>query len=107
VTTTSSAWIEVSADSGTLILRLCGELDLASRDVLEPAVMAAIPTAYKVILDLVDLTYCDSIGIAMFLAAHENAEAAGTILVFADLQPSVRRVFEISGIDKVVNITDV
>lgn len=106
MTTTSSAWVDVSQESGTMILRLCGELDLASRDSIEPAVLAAIPTVSKVILDLGDLTYCDSIGIAMFIAAHEKAKAEGTTLVLGNLPPCVRRVFEISGIDAVLNITE-
>jgi hypothetical protein len=45
----STAWVSVSQDVGTLILRIGGELDLASRDVVEAAVLTVIPTAYKVV----------------------------------------------------------
>lgn len=106
LSTTSSAWVEVSQDGGTLILRLCGELDGAGREALEPAVLAAIPTAYAVILDLGDLSFCDSSGVAMFLAAGEKARAEGTTLTLGNLQPSVARVFAVSGIEGVLNITE-
>ncbi len=106
LTTTSSAWVEVSQDGGTLILRLCGELDRASREVIEPAVLAAIPTAYAVILDLGDLSFCDSSGVAMFLAAREKAEAEGTALTLGNLRANVARVFAVSGVDQVLAITE-
>jgi anti-sigma B factor antagonist len=101
----SSASVEVSQETGTLILRLHGELDMASRDVIEPAVLAAIPSAYAVVLDLRDLTFCDSTGIAMFLAAHEKAKSAGTTLTLDNIQPSVARVLRICGVDTVLDIT--
>jgi anti-sigma B factor antagonist len=106
VTTTPSARVEVSQEAGTLILRLCGELDTASRDVIEGAVLAAIPTAHAVILDLGDLTFCDSNGVAMFLAAHRKAEAEGTVLTLGNLPSSVLHVFEASGIHDVLKITE-
>ena len=102
----SSAWVEVAEEPGTLILRLCGELDMATRDLIESAVMAAIPTADALILDLGDLAFCDSSGVAMFLAAREKAEAEGTVLTLGNLQPSVARVFTISGVDQVLAITE-
>jgi len=101
-----AAWVDVSQDTGTLILRLCGELDVASRDVIEPAVLAAIPTAYTVILDLSDLTFCDSSGLTMFLAAKETAEAEGTTLRLRNPRPNVARVLQISGVDQVLDIRE-
>jgi anti-sigma B factor antagonist len=102
----AGAWIDVSQETGTLILRLCGELDTASRELVEPAVLAAIPTAYAVTLDLRDLAFCDSSGLAMFVAASEKANAEGTVLTVRNLEPTVRRVFEISGVDQVIDITE-
>jgi anti-sigma B factor antagonist len=102
----SSAWVEVFEEPGTLILRLCGELDGASREVIEPAVMAAIPTAYKVVLDLGDLTFCDSGGISMFIAAHQKADAEGHTLIVGNVPPNIARVLAVSGVDQVLNLTE-
>lgn len=102
----SSAWVDVSQDTGTVILRVCGELDLASREVIEPAVLAAIPTSYTVILDLADLTFCDSTGLTMFIAAKEKAEAEGTTLRLRNPRPNVARVLAISGVDHVIDISE-
>lgn len=102
----SSAWVEVAHEPGTLILRLCGELDMDTRELIEPAVMAAIPTVGALVLDLGDLTFCDSSGIAMFLAAREKADAEGTTLTLGNLQPSLERLFAVSGVDHVLDITE-
>ncbi len=87
-------------------MRLGGELDRASREIVEPAVLAAIPTAYTVILDLGDLKFCDSSGVALFVAANEKAKAVGTTLKLGNLNPAVSRVFGITGIDRVLDITE-
>ncbi len=101
----SSAWIDAREETGTLIVCVGGELDLASRGVIEPAVLAAIPSAAAVVFDLTDLTFCDSSGITMFVTAHQKAEANGAALRFRNLSPAVARVFAISGVDQLLEIT--
>src|SRR5947207_9765082 len=96
----SSASVEVSQEPGALILRICGELDSASREFVQPAILAAIPTADAVILDLGDLTFCDSSGLAMFMTAHEKAKAAGTTLTLAKPQTNLSRLLELAGMDR-------
>ena len=102
----SSAWVEVHEEPETLVLRVGGEVDMAGRDAVEPALMAALPTADTVVVDLGDLTFCDSTGISMFVAANEKAQAHGTVLKFRNLAPNVARVFEISGISRLLAITE-
>jgi anti-sigma B factor antagonist len=92
-------WIEVSESGATLVVQIGGELDLQSRDSIEPAVMAAIASSSSVIVDLAQLTFCDSHGVAMFIAAIEKARAEGTALAIRHLLPPVRRVFEIANLD--------
>jgi anti-sigma B factor antagonist len=97
-------WIEVSESGATLVLRIGGELDFDSRDSIEPAVMAAIASTGSVIIDLGELTFCDSHGVAMFLAAYEKARAEGTTLAVRHVLPSVRRVFEITNLDSRIDL---
>jgi anti-sigma B factor antagonist len=101
-----NGWIEVSEQGAMLVLRIGGELDRATRDSIEPAVAAAIASAGTVVLDLAELTFCDSSGIAMFVRAHEDARARGTALATRNARPSVRRVFEITGIDAMIPAAD-
>jgi ABC-type transporter Mla MlaB component len=69
----ASAWIDASEENGTLVLRVCGELDMASRDAIEPALLAAVTSVSTVILDLHDLSFCDSCGLATFVNAAQGS----------------------------------
>ena len=100
-----SSSVDIAQESGKLILRLHGELDFSTRDVMETAILAAIPTAYEVTLDLRDLTFCDSTGLAMFLAAKDAADANGTVLKLVNPQPIVARVFSVTGVGQVFGLT--
>lgn len=97
--------ISVSEPNG-IVLRIRGELDMASRDSVEPAVMAAILADRSVVIDLAELTFCDSNGIAMFIAADEKAKAEGTNFVMRNAVPQVRRIFELTGVDRIIAIGD-
>jgi anti-sigma B factor antagonist len=101
-----SAWVDVRQESGTLILRVGGELDIASSDAVESAIMAAIPTANSLALDLGDLTFCDSTGISVFIAAHNKAQVEGTVLKFGNLTAAVARLFHMNGLDTILAITE-
>ncbi len=85
-------------------MRPCGELDTASRDPIERAVLAAVVSTSAVTLDLAELTFCDSNGVAMLVAAHEKATAEGTTLTIRNAQPNVRRVFEITGLATLIEM---
>jgi anti-sigma B factor antagonist len=102
----SSAWVGVTDEPGTLILRICGRLDLVSRDVIETIILAAIANIGAVVLDLAALTFCDSSGIGMFVRANERADESGCTLTFTNLRPVVQRTFALSGIDRVVQLVD-
>jgi anti-anti-sigma factor len=91
--------VQVSDSDGMLVLGISGDLDLESRDLVQRVVLAAIESASSVVIDLADLTFCDSGGIAMFIAVHKKAELAGIALAFRNLRPLVRRMFEIASID--------
>ena len=92
--------IECSQESDALVLRIIGELDAASRDLIEPAILAAIPSASRVVLDLSAWGFCDSNGAAVLIAAQQQAESVGTGFVVTNPQPIVRRVFEICGLER-------
>jgi len=102
----ASAWIDACEENGTLVLRLGGELDTASRDAIEPALIAAVTSASAVVIDLRNLAFCDSCGLATFVAAKHEADARGTDLLISHLRPEVRRLFAISGVDRFVRVAE-
>jgi anti-anti-sigma factor len=63
-------------------------------------------SASAVIIDLHNLSFCDSCGLATFVTTKHEADARGTDLLISDLRPGVRRLFAISGIDRVVRLAE-
>jgi anti-anti-sigma factor len=98
--------LDPEVDEGGRVVRIGGELDLACRDSVEPAVLDAISEGGPVIIDLTDLTFCDSSGIAVLLTAREKAQAADVTLTIRHVRSSLRRVFVLTGVDEVIDIRD-
>jgi anti-sigma B factor antagonist len=92
--------IQLSDADGTLILGIAGDLDVESRDLVEQVLLAAIESASRLVLDLGELTFCDSSGMAMLIALHKRAESTARPLAFRNVSPVVRRMFEIAGVDR-------
>jgi anti-sigma B factor antagonist len=65
-------------DGGVTRLMLRGELDLDTGDLFEQqAALAIADRPRELVVDVAGLTFCDSSGIDVLLAAHETATRAG------------------------------
>lgn len=81
--------------------RLRGEIDLQAADDLAKILQRATAHAQNLHLDLSDVTFLDSIGLAVVI---RTALALEGTLVLTGAQPSVRRVLEISGTILIPNV---
>jgi anti-sigma B factor antagonist len=98
--------IEVSGSGTALIVEIDGDLDVASRNSTEARLFAAIDSANAVIIDLAAVTFCDSSGVAMFIALAQKAEAHGISLSMRNTPRNVRRIFEIANLDHEIELRD-
>ncbi len=87
------------------VLPLRGEIDLNEKPVvaaqLDPLIERK-PAA--LILDLAEVSYVDSSGLALFIDALQRVQTYGGDLVLAALRENVRTVFEIARLDQVFRI---
>ncbi len=88
--------IEVTTVGGATCLRLRGELDAATAVQLGSHVAAA--TSSEVHLDLGDVTFMDSSGLAAVLEAQRRLALEHRRLVVGDRSPVVQRVLELAGV---------
>lgn len=79
-----------------------GELDLASFDAFEAAVVACLQGQDPVVLDLTDVTFVDSTGIRAFVWVAR--EIAPRRLVLRNPTPPVQKVLQIVRIDTILGI---
>jgi anti-anti-sigma factor len=88
-------------------LALHGELDAATAPSLEAAIRtAAGDGTAEVVVDCSSLEFIDSSGLSVLVANHKRLADAGGELVIEAAPPAARRLFEIAGIDRVLNIRD-
>lgn len=95
--------VDVRRDDGTVVIRLCGDLDLAGFDEARAAIDAALGSQpRRVILDTTALDYMDSSGIVLLV---QVARAAQQVQV-RNPRPIVRRLIELTGLSGMLQITD-
>jgi len=89
-----------------LIVRLQGELDHhaadSARAQMEDAILRG--NVAHLILSLKDLSFMDSSGIGVILGRYKMITARGGRMVVCDVSPAVYRLFEMSGLFKIVSI---
>jgi anti-sigma B factor antagonist len=96
--------IDVRAVDGAVVIALVGDLDIAGARRLQPCVDAALQsTVGGVVIDVGDLAFIDSSGIAALLAARERALESGRRFTLVRVGPQARRVFELGGVDDLLS----
>lgn len=63
-------------------------------------------TENNIILDFSKAKYCDSSGLSAILIGNRLCKDSGGILVLTGLQPNVKKLIEISQLDKVLAISN-
>ncbi|MEW2394182.1 STAS domain-containing protein [Streptomyces venezuelae] len=92
-----------SAVDGVRILALHGEIDHAVKDEFSEALIPEEGVAPpRTVVDLSDVTFMDSSGINVFIAAHHAVKEAQGWLRIAAPRESVLRVIQLIGLDAVI-----
>ncbi|MFT7834592.1 STAS domain-containing protein [Saccharothrix sp. BKS2] len=88
------------------VVVVSGELDFGTTPrllaVAEPLAAAGGP----LVLDLADLTFCDSSALSALVRLHKVTRAAGGALVLASLRPQVRSAITMTSLDRLLTIVD-
>jgi len=97
--------VEIRTTTEATIVRPVGEIDLSR----SPALRVHLREAQKskprlLIVDLGEVPYMDSSGVAILVEAMRVAQKNGSKLVLCDLQVKVRSIFEIARLDTVFTI---
>ena len=87
------------------VLPLKGEIDLHVSPVVTASLNATIEKKpERLVIDLSDVSYIDSAGLAALIQAMQKVEAYGGKFLLAGLQETVRSIFEISRLDQVFQV---
>ena len=83
-----------------VVLSLRGELDLATSPLLREHLDEAVANGQAVVIDLSGLEFIDSSGLRTLVHAQQQLRASGGQLVLLHGPRAVRRVFEVSTLDR-------
>jgi stage II sporulation protein AA (anti-sigma F factor antagonist) len=92
----------------TLIVRLKGELDHHTAESVKTQVEDAIlrSDANHVVLNMKELSFMDSSGLGVILGRYKLVTARGGRMVVCDVNPAVYRLFEMSGLFKILTFEE-
>jgi anti-sigma B factor antagonist len=99
--------IDVSREADRVVLRLDGELDLASVPLLESAVQSAtLDDPATIVLDLRGLEFIDSTGLRAILLQDKRSTERGQTFALVRGSEQVQRLMRMTGVDEHLKLID-
>ncbi|WP_194774547.1 STAS domain-containing protein [Pararhodonellum marinum] len=83
------------------------KLDSSLSPVLKSELLTVLAEGYQnLILDMANVKYADSSGLSALLTGHREYSRSGGIFIISSAQDHVKKLVQISMLDKVLNIVD-
>jgi anti-sigma B factor antagonist len=96
----------VSEEGGTQIVAFRGEVDLEHSPKAREVLLACVGKKQNVLVDLSEVSYIDSSGVASLVEAFQTSKQGGTSFALVSVNPAALRVLELARLDKVFTIHD-
>ena len=97
--------LTVSEDDGETLVRAVGEFDVnTAPELREELARLASEGARNIVVDLTDVSFVDSTALSVLVSALKRLRQVDGDLELASPNPSVRRVFEITGLTRLFTI---
>lgn len=97
--------VQVDQRDGVAVVRVVGELDLASAPQVRTAVVRALASGGPDLeLDLTAVDFVDSLGLGVVVSALKRVRTNGGRLVVVVDAARVRKPFEVTGLDTLVDL---
>jgi anti-sigma B factor antagonist len=87
------------------VVTLPGEIDISNADQIRDTLLAVLNRDITMlVVDMTGTTFCGCAGVSAVARAHQRATANRALVRVAIRAPVVRRVFAITGVDRLVSI---
>jgi anti-sigma B factor antagonist len=91
--------------NGMPVIRADVEVDATNAHDLRAAILAAISTGTeRLIVDMSGTEFCDSTGLNVLVRAHKRLEDGGGELLLVAAEPTLLRIFKVTGMDTLFHI---
>jgi anti-sigma B factor antagonist len=99
--------VSVAHGADETVVALAGELDMSTAEQLSGAVNDELRLGRgRIVLDLADLTFCDSLGLGTLVVLSRAARVQQTYLVVRNPSPFFNRMLDVTGVRAGLNIAD-
>jgi anti-sigma B factor antagonist len=98
--------VTVDTVDAAQLLVVRGEVDLATVEAVRAQLTPALEHADKVVLDLREVTFMDTQGLAVVIEAQQSAAESGTRFVIVRAPEHVHRLFEMIGLADRLTVVD-
>jgi anti-sigma B factor antagonist len=96
VASTSDLRVQIDSEGSAIVVRPVGEVDVANASAFRAALDVAYEPGRQLIIDLANLSFIDSTGIAALIAAAKRSSRGG--FVIRNPSQVVQKVLEITGL---------
>jgi stage II sporulation protein AA (anti-sigma F factor antagonist) len=103
-----SLTVDLEVKQNVLCVRLAGELDHHTAENLRNQATAIIEKHQisHIILNLEQLSFMDSSGLGVILGRYKQIKNNGGEMVVCSISPAVKRLFEMSGLFKIIRLEE-
>jgi len=98
--------VRTAKNDQTHTIALCGELDLANASTAEAALEELLDEGAPVVVDMRELEFIDSTGIALLVAALGRGGEESRVRFIPSSAPAVTRVLELTGLAERLPLAD-
>ncbi len=97
--------INIGMQDNVVVLNLAGDLVASTAENLKTKVTELIKKEFTyIIIEMNKVNFMDSSGLGACIASHKDLSAQNGILVVAGAKEAVKKVFQLTKTDKVINI---
>ncbi len=93
-------------ERGVVIVAFEGDVDLQSSPEARKVLLESVGRGMAIMVDLSEVGYIDSSGVASLVESFQAARKAGQNLVLVSVSDGAKRVLELARLDKVFTICD-
>lgn len=95
---------EIRHEGGIAVVALKGDVDLDASPTVRKALLDCVGLKHGVLVDMSQVSYLDSSGVASLVEAFQTARKSGTRFALAAVSQPAMRVLELARLDRVFSI---
>src|SRR5262245_26925594 len=90
--------VDVTTQQGGTVVRCLGRLTIESGGILRTEVQKFIRPGGRIVLDLTNVTHCDSMGLGAVISLYVSSKSAGCRLERINLGQKIRQLFSMANL---------